>query len=697
MRPAPSALLSPRSIAIVGASDDVTKTASRPLRFLRAGGYEGMVYPIARRDTVMGQKAWPSLSALPDRPDHAFILLPTEGAMQAVAECARLGIPAVTVLAGGFSEAGPEGVERESALRESLRGTETRLLGPNSIGLVNLHHRMVLTANAAFAEPDLPRGGAFVASQSGSMIGAILSRGRQRGLGFSGLVSVGAEVDLDIGSVCAGTLDDPAVTSYLLFLETLRGADALRDFAIGAAARGKPVIAYKLGRSPEAAELAVSHTGALAGEDDVADAFLRECGIARVDTLEGLFEAPALLHRLPIRKPGARKPVVGVVTTTGGGAAMVVDQLGIRGISVEAPAEPTRQRLAAAGIDPGHGRILDLTLAGVKPEVMGAALDALLHAPEYDLVIAVAGSSSRFQPELAVQPVVEAARNKAHLASFCVPEAPQALAMLAEAGVPAFRTPEACADAIAAAFARREPRPAPAAPPPPQGRERMLDEAEAYELLAGLGVPHAPCIALPAAQAGREALPFPYPVAVKILHRDILHKTDLGGVALGVDSDAALAEAANRIVASVAAQRPSLAADRVLVQAMTRPLGEVLLGYRRDPQVGPIILLAAGGILTEIYRDRSVRLAPIDYQGACEMIAEVRALRALEGYRGKPRGDMEALAAAIVAVSRLAERGDVAECEINPLMVLAEGQGVMAVDAVIRLAGVQVPETAPTD
>jgi acyl-CoA synthetase (NDP forming) len=687
MRPAPSALLSPRSIAIIGASDDLSKTASRPLRFLRGGGYEGTVYPIARRETVLGERAWPSLAALPERPDHAFVLLPTEGAMAAVAECGKLGIPAVTVLAGGFSESGPDGVAREAALRNSLCGSDTRLLGPNSIGLANLHHRMVLTANAAFAEPDLPRGGVFVASQSGSMIGAILSRGRQRGLGFAGLVSVGAEVDLGVGSICASTLDDPQVTSYLLFLETLRGAGALREFAAGAAARGKPVIAYKLGRSQAAAELAVSHTGALAGEDDVADAFLRDCGIARVDTLEGLFEAPALLHRLPIRPRGARKPVIGVVTTTGGGAAMVVDQLGIRGVAVEAPGEATRQRLTEAGIDPGQGRILDLTLAGTRPEVMRPALDALLQAPEFDLVIAVAGSSARFQPELAVQPMVEAAAGGAHLAAFCVPEAPQALAMLAAAGVPAFRTPEACADAVAAAFARREPRGAASAPAPASGGERMLDEAEAYELLAVLGVPHAPCVALSAFKAGQERLPFPYPVAVKVLHRDILHKTELGGVALGIGSDAALQEAAKRIVTSVAEHRPALGADRVLVQAMTRPLGEVLVGYRRDPQVGPIILLAAGGVMTEIYRDRSVRLAPVSHDAAREMIAEVRALRALEGYRGKPRGDMEALAAAIVAVSRLAERGNVAECEINPLMVLDEGRGVMAVDAIVRLAG----------
>src|SRR5690606_21622581 len=183
----------------------------------------------------------------------------------------------------------------------------------------------------------LPVGGIFVGSHSGSLIGALVSRGKERGLGFAGLVSVGGESDLSIGEICAATLDDPQVTSYMLFIETMRHADQLRAFAMAAAQRGKPVAAYKLGRSSEAAELAVSHTGALAGEDDVADAFLRDCGIARVETLEGLLEAPTLLHRLPIRPAGARKPRVGVVTTTGGGAAMVVDQLGIRGVAVEAP------------------------------------------------------------------------------------------------------------------------------------------------------------------------------------------------------------------------------------------------------------------------------------------------------------------------------------------------------------------------
>lgn len=676
------AVLAPRSVAIVGASDDPGKTAARPLRFLRQGGYAGRVYPVARRARVQGEPAWPELAALPERPDHAFILLPTEGAMEAVAECVRLGIPAATVLAGGFAESGAEGAAKEAALRALVRGSRTRLLGPNSLGLVNLHRDLVLTANAAFAEAGLPRGGVFVASQSGSLIGALASRGKARGLGFAALVSVGGEADLGVGEICAAALDDPDVTGFALFLETIRDGAALRAFALGAAARGKPVLAYKLGRSAAAAELALSHTGALAGEDDLADAFLADCGIARVGTLEALLEAPPLLRRLPLRPRAARPASVGIVTTTGGGAAMVVDQLGLHGIDVPEPAPGTRARLAASGIAAG-GRILDLTLAGTRPEVMRAALAALLAAPEFDLVVAVIGSSARFQPELAVQPVLEAAGAAARLAAFLVPEAPDALARLAAGGVPAFRTPEACADAIAAALARRVPRPRPA---PAVVPGTALDEMQGYALLDALGIPRAPSVMV--APGGAPPLPFAYPVAAKALHAALAHKSEAGGVALDIGAPEELAAAGARIAAEVAARRSGLVVSRLLVQPMLRGLGEVLLGYRVDPQVGPVVLLAAGGVFTEIYRDRSVRLAPVERDEAEAMIGEVRALAALTGLRGRPRGDLAALADAIVALSRLAGRADVAELEINPLLVLPEGRGVVAVDALGRLAGI---------
>ena len=223
-------------------------------------------------------------------------------------------------------------------LRALIERGNLRVLGPSSIGLANLHTGMILTANAAFAEPDLPKGGLFVASHSGSLIGALMSRGKRKGLGFAGLVSVGGETDLSIGDVCTAALDDPAVTGFLLFLEHMRHADKLRAFAEAAARCGKPVAAFKLGRSDAAAELAQSHTGSLAGADDVADVFLKACGIARVASFEGLLEVAPLLTRVPAAS-APRKGRVGVITTTGGGAAMAVDQLAGQDVEVVPPSD----------------------------------------------------------------------------------------------------------------------------------------------------------------------------------------------------------------------------------------------------------------------------------------------------------------------------------------------------------------------
>lgn len=682
------ALLRPRSVALVGVSDDIAKTASRPLRFLRRAGYGGAVYSVnPTRDTVQGEPAFASLSALPERPDHAFILTGTDAAIAALEECGRLGVPVATILAGGFSEAGGAGADRERRLREIGRAYGVRVLGPSSIGVVNVHERLVLTANAAFAEPDLPDGGVFVASHSGSLIGALLSRGKARGVGFAGLVSVGGEVDLSVGEICEATLDDPKIGGYVLFLESMRNAGALRRFALAAAARGKPVAAYKLGRSAEAAELALSHTGALAGEDAVADIFLRECGIARVESFEGLLEILPLLNRMPAGT--GRRGTVGVVTTTGGGAAMAIDQLAIRGVRVAGPSPDTIRRLAAVGIAAGEGRLVDLTLAGTRYDVMKAALGVMQTAPEFDLVLATVGSSARFQPDLAVAPVIDSAReHDKPLAAFVVPEAPEALLRLHAAGVPCFRTPETCGDVIAAALRRRTPRPGLETPPPvPPGAGRSIDEMEAYGLFARVGVPHAPVAVLTVGEPV-PTLPFAYPVVAKVLHPAIPHKTDVGGVVLTIADAHALGAAMAAIRDRVEAARSEVRVRRILVQPMTRGVGEVLIGLRRDPQVGPVVMLAAGGVLTELDRDRALRLAPIDRGTALEMIGEVKALQALAGYRGRVAGDLGAVADALVAVSRIAllEEPAVLEAEINPLMVMAEGQGVLAVDALVRLA-----------
>jgi acyl-CoA synthetase (NDP forming) len=676
-------LLSPRSVAIVGQSNDPTKAAGRPLKFLRQLGYAGRVYPInARRDEVLGERAFASLAALPEVPEHAYIVTQTEAAVEAVEECGRLGVKVATVLADGFAEAGPAGLAREARLRDVVAKTGLRLVGPSSLGVVNLREGVMLTANAALDEKDLPVGRIFAGSHSGTMIGALLTRGKARGIGFAGAVSVGNEVDLSLGDVCAATLDDADIDGYVLFLETLRHADRLRAFALAAAARGKPVLAYKLGRSAAARDLAATHTGALAGEDDVAEAFLADCGIARVETFEALIEGLPLLARVPARPRHLRPPSVAVVTTTAGGATTVVDPLATRGITITQPSPDTYARLAAAGIKVAKARIVDLTIAGAHYEAVKGTLDILLGAPEFDLVVAVIGSSARSQPEKSVKPLIDSASATRPLAAYLVPEAPVALAQLAAAGLPAFRTPEGCADAVAAALRRRPPRGDAARMPLPIGEGRLLDELEAYALLDRLGIARAPGVAADAAATAAPALPFAYPVVAKVLSAEIAHKSDIGGVALGIADGAGLIEAIGKMTAAVATHGRRL--DRVLVQPMISGVGEALIGYRVDRDVGPLIMVAAGGVFTEIYRDRSLRLAPVDLDTAREMIAEVRGFALLSGYRGKAAGDLEALAHAVVALSRLAHDGTVLEAEINPLIVRPAGEGVMAVDALVR-------------
>lgn len=682
------ALLRPVRLALVGVSDDPTKISGRPLQFLRAAGFGGEVFIInPARATVQGEKAYASLDALPALPDHVFILTSGDKALDSLEECGRLGIPVATILSAGFSEAGEKGAGNQRRLLEILATRRTRVLGPSSIGLANLHHGLTLTANAAFAEPNLPRGGIFVGSHSGSLIGALVAHGKTKGIGFAGLVSVGGESDLSMGQICACTLDDPNVTSYMLFLETMRHADDLRGFALEAAKRGKPVAAYKLGRSDEAAELAVSHTGSLAGVDEVSDVFLRACGVARVQTFQGLLEVMSLLLQIPASS-SARRGRVGVVTTTGGGAAMAVDQLALRGVDIMPPSDDTRAKLEAAGIDAGHGRIVDLTLAGVHYEVMKATLDILRSAPEFDLVLATAGSSSRFNPELAVKPAIDARDEEGcPVAVYLVPDAPQAMRLLSEARVAAFQSPETCADAIAAALHRRLPQlKSLALPPQPDGPDRMLDEAQAYEILTRARIPSAPSVVLDPAQPV-PALPFDYPVVAKVLDASIAHKSDAGGVVMGIDNAEKLAAAMQAICASVTQKYAGTVVSRILVQKMVKGVGEVLVGFRRDEQVGPIVVLAAGGVYTELYRDSAMRMAPTDIASAREMVSEIKASRILSGYRGCPKGDIEALAEAIVAVSQLAafDAPFVQEAEINPVLVLREGDGVIAVDGLVKV------------
>ncbi len=454
------ALFEPEAVAIIGASDEAGKIAARPVEFLMRHGYAGGVFPVnPRRDTVLGRKAYPGLDALPRQVDQAYIVLPTDAAMAAVEDCVRHGVKAVSVLADGFAEAGEAGLARQQKLIDLVAGSGTRVLGPNSLGLVRTWNGLSMTANAAFSHDRLTPGRCTVLSQSGSLIGTFVSRGRMRGIGFSNLVSVGNEADLSMGEIGDCLIDDPKTDVFVLFLETIRHGDRLALFARNAAAAGKPVLAYKLGRSAIGAELAVSHTGALVSSDAAADALLRDLGIARVNNFETLLEAPPLFTG---RRAASKTPRVTMLTTTGGGGAMVADQLGTFGLDLDGVDDRSRARLRDQGIVIKPGRIADLTLTGTKYNTVRAIIDQLLAAPETEIIVSVIGSSAEFFPQQTVAPIVDAVKaakpGHASIAVFLVPQADQAMSMLAEANIACFRTSEACADAIRAWAERQPPR-----------------------------------------------------------------------------------------------------------------------------------------------------------------------------------------------------------------------------------------------
>jgi len=644
------ALFAPRAVALVGASGDAAKNTARPQRFLKRHGYAGRVFPInPSRKEVLGEPCYPTLAEAPAGIDHAFIMIEdVEGALE---DCGERAVPVASVYSDGFADAGAQGAQRQARLVERARALGVRLLGPNSMGVVNLTGRVPLTVNAVLEMDAPPAGTTSLVSQSGTMLGTVLSRGAARGLGFSKLVSVGNEADLGVGELVELLADDPETRVILLFLETVRDAERLARGARKAHAAGKPVVAYKLGRSAAGEALARSHTGALAGADGALDAFFRDCGILRVDMLETLVEiSPLLTGRKPLNLK--RAPRVAVVTTTGGGAATVVDRLGLHGIETVAP----------------DGRpIVDLTMAA-SPEKYFSTLETLQAWPECDAVLAAVGSSAQFHPQLAVEPILQAKRAAKPLAAFFTPHAERSLALLGSAGIAAFRTPEACADAFAAYFSWRSPRQPPAYAAPSFA-------ADPFALLASLGIP---VVEQALAQAPGFAHSIAYPVAAKVLGE---HKTDSGGVALNIMNFNELMELTKR-----------WSKDEILVQHMESGLAEAIVGYRDDPVVGPLVLVGAGGTLAELYRDFVLRMAPVSEEEALEMIEGVKGLAPIRGYRNLPRGDLKALARAVASLSRLCGVKEIAEAEINPLIVKAEG--VVAVDALLALKGTDAASRA---
>lgn len=691
------ALVAPRSVALIGVSGNENKLTARPLKYLRHHGFKGSVFPInpGKKD-IAGYPCFADIRDLPEVPEHAYVLLDSEPALKAVEACGKAGVRCVSVLADGFAEAGPSGQVRQERLVEIARRHDMLLIGPNSTGVVNARSGFVCTTNAAFVADRLPEGRFSVLSQSGSIIGAMLSRAAAVGLGFGTYVSLGNEALADVGTIGRMMINDPEVDGVVLFLETLRNRPAFVAFAEEAHRAGKPVLAYLVGRSDAGKALAASHTGAMMGGGQAIETFLKAHGILTVDAFETLAELANALRLRP-RLTG-RPSHATVVTTTGGGGGMVYDGIGLRGVSLAPMSPASHQKIRAQGTDLKEGPLVDVTLAGTKYDVMKTVISTLLKDPECGLVIAAIGSSAQFSPELAVKPIVDAVAESgpgaAPVLAVPIPHAPESLALFNANGVPACRTVEGAAEVIAALFADIAFQPADAAEPSAEVMsllskhpEGALTEVTAAKAFSGLGVTVPATLMIGEDGELPSELPFKGPYALKVVSRDLLHKSDVGGVRIGLADRTELTAALAEMRTKVVALAPSAAIEGYLIQRMETGLAEAIVGVYRDPVAGPIVTVGAGGVMTEIYHDVVSRPAPVTLDTAHSMLDEVSAFALLRGYRGASRGDLDALAQVVTQVSRLAACDRVVEAEINPVLVRHEGAGAIALDALIRLCG----------
>lgn len=690
-------LVTPRSVAVIGASADPAKTAGRPVSYLRKHGFSGAIYPVNPKvDSIDGLRCYPDIASLPEVPDVGIVLLGAERAHVAVRELAARGAGAAIVLASGYTETGAEGARRQAELIEAAGSM--RLLGPNTIGLVNLTDNIPLSASGALEMDRFPAGSIGVVSQSGGILGALLSRAAARGIGLSKLISTSNEVDLDLADFIDYLADDEATRVIALYVESVRNPETFRRAALKARRAGKPVVAFKIGRSESGARAAVSHTGALAGADRMYDALFEQVGVIRAQNFSDLLDMPAALAA----GRQLRGKRIAILTSTGGAGTLVSDSLGLAGFETPAPDEDTAAKLRAlqkgdhAALDRNP---IDVTLAGLQPDLLRAAIRILLDSPSYDAVSVIVGSSGLAMPDLMANAIRDCLPDSDKpVIAFVSPHAPEVGSLLNRRGVPAFTAPEACTVALDAMWrAGRTAMDAeagtPALPLPDLGTvgTGSLDEAAAKALFARFGIPVAKEVIV---GNGKEALAaargFGGNVVLKVLSAEITHKSDIGGVAVNVPAD----EVAGRLATMAAAVQSAtgIAPERYLVQEMVRGGVEVILGMHRD-ELGTAILLGMGGVAAELFSDTTLRLLPpgqgLTRQAAFEMIQRLKTAPLLQGYRGRPVADVDALADAIVAFSRMVVAlGDrLVEAEINPVFVLPQGQGVVAVDGVAILAG----------
>lgn len=695
-------LLSPKSVVIVGASADYSKFTGRTVKYVLKHRYPGKIYAVnPSRSEISGIPCFPSVKDLPEAVDTAFIQIAAKGVPGVIEQCIEKKVKSIIIHSAGLGESGEEGKKTRERIMSHVREAGIRVVGPNCAGIVNMTENIILSPIVCYELDAIPKGRIGLISQSGGLTGAYVTRAADRGIGFSYVISTGNEMDLGVSEFARYLLEDKGTDAIAIFLEALRDVELFRDVAVEALKIGKPILVLKVGRTEVGAKTAASHTGALTGADAIYDAFFRQYGITRVETLEDLFEVPALFCKT---KPPKGKNV-GVITTTGGGATIVVEAAAQAGLQFPPPSdEAIKEATAFLPSFAAKSNPMDVTMSGTG-DGFRKGLELLLRDDAFDMIVGVVGTSSQFEPNLGVQPIVDACRDAIKpLVAFCNPNAAEALRLFEKNGIPSFRTPEACGRALGYLVKHKEAldcfnrqkdqrqTPDPASPAAQNVREilgtagSILNEHDSKRVLSeyGIGVTREQ-LAGRLEQAKKAAGEIGYPVALKVMSADIPHKTEAGVIKLGVQSETELVASFREILDHAKRFKADAKIDGVLVQEMAGKGVELIIGMKQDADFGPVIMFGLGGIFVEVFKDVSFRIPPLSLRDAREMIGEIRGSKLLMGYRGMEKMDVEAIASTLVSVAGLSlDLGaEIRELDINPLIVYPRGKGIKVVDALI--------------
>ena len=687
------ALFSPRSVAIIGASRDPTRIGGRPLRYLKESGFQGAIWPInPRHDRVQGLETRPDIADVPGTIDAAVVAVRAERVLEAIEACAEHGVGAAVVFTSGFAETDATGAARQRRMGDIARASGMRILGPNCLGVYNAAIGYFATFTTT-VDVDRPRPGSVaIVSQSGAYGSHLGLLARRRRIDVGLWITTGNECDVTVPECIEWMAARPEISVVAAYAEGVKDGDALLASLDAARACGKSVLFTKAGRSETGAEAARSHTAAFSGADAVFDAVLAQHGIVRTDNTEEMLDAAyaASVGALPASRR------TGFLTISGGAGVLMADEAAARGLEVAPMPEAAQARLKEQLSFCTPKNPVDITAQVFnQPRLVGEFLDAMLDDGDYAAIVIFFTLVASM--EFMSGPILDAlARARARY-----PDRPILMTMIGSdesiaryeaLNVPVFEVAVRAVRAVSALARVKEGlsryrAASPDAATHPRGDRYeggRLDEHEAQALLASWGIPSVEArVARSAAEAAHAAATISGPLAMKVLSPDIDHKTEAGAVALGVAVEGA-ADEHDSLIARAAAHDTTAEIRGTLLAPMVDGV-ECILGIRRDPVFGPVVMVGSGGIFAEVLDDVAFRKAPIDVAEAKRMIAELKGARLLEGTRGRPRCDVDALAGAVAALSRFAAaHADVVESvDVNPFVVLPEGEGGLALDALV--------------